>query len=552
VGLIKKYIYFSALLSSVAAPAHAKLTLDERPAAKLIVEEKLTPATDKTFVYCSESNPTTFSPQVAYDTSTFTVVRSVFNRLVDFEQGSTKVIPSLAKSWAMSGDGREITFTLRRDVFFHSMGEFSPTRPLNADDVIYTFERMRNPNHPLHKLGGGNYQYFAAIEMDKIIKSIVKVDAYKVKFVLDRPEAPILANLGMDFASIISQEYAEHLIQKKNIQVFDKKPVGTGPFVFVSFEKNKSVELRRNERYFLGPAKVSSLRFLIFTNAEDRSKNLVSGVCHLVANPRYEDVKALKENSDLKVVSQPGLNIFYIAFNVNREPFKKLEVRQAINHALNKSRYIQAGFQGFAQVAKNPIPPNMWGFNKNIQDFDYNPAKAKQLLKKAGFPNGFSTTYDYMSESRPYNPNGLKVAELMVQDLAQVGITVKLVTYPWTEYLQKAQKREFDMLQMGWTGDNGDPDNFLNVLLSCAGVEGGTNYAGWCDKKFSFLVGRARVTTNIVQRTRFYEQAQVLFREQSPWAPIAHTTVFRAMKKNVSGYRMSPFGVDTFHSVDIK
>ncbi|MEK6553674.1 MAG: ABC transporter substrate-binding protein, partial [Bdellovibrionota bacterium] len=237
---------------------------------------------------------------------------------------------------------------------------------------------------------------------------------------------------------------------------------------------------------------------------------------------------------------------------VNREPFNKLEVRQAVNHALNKLRYIKDGFQGFAQVAKNPIPPNMWGFNKSIVDFDYNPTKAKELLKKAGYAKGFTTTYNYMSESRPYNPNGLKVAELMVQDLAKVGIQVKLVTYPWQEYLQKAQKRDFDMLQMGWTGDNGDPDNFLNVLLSCAGVDGGTNYSGWCDKRFSFLIGRARVTTNIVQRTRFYEEAQVLFRAQSPWSPIAHTTVFRAMKKNVVGYRMSPFGVDTFYTVDLK
>ena len=185
---IKRSLIVSLFLSTTFAiiGASAKPTPEapvapsrtDAPENRLIVEEKATaaiPRGDRNFVYCIEANPTTFSPQVAYDTSTFTVVRGIFNRLVDFEQGSTKVIPSIAKSWSMSGAGRAITFTLRKDVFFHSTGDFSPTRPLNADDVIYTFERMRNQAHPLHKLGGGNYQYYQALEMDKIIKNIVKV-----------------------------------------------------------------------------------------------------------------------------------------------------------------------------------------------------------------------------------------------------------------------------------------------------------------------------------------------------------------------------------------
>ena len=513
---------------------------------------KLDTSGDSKFVYCSEASPTTFSPQIAYDTSTFTVLRGIYNRLVDFEPGSTKVTPSVAKSWSMSGNGLEITFQLRKDIFFHSAHGFEPTRALNADDVIYTFARMRDPKHPLHKVGGGQYQYFQSMEMDKIIKEIVKVDEHKVKFVLSRPEAPLLANLAMDFASLISKEYAEFLITQKKLTQFDQLPIGTGPFVFVSYEKNKRVELRRNGRHAFGSPKISSVHFLILTDAAVRTQQLISGVCDFVANPRYEDLLQLRQNEKLKVISQPGLNIFYLAFNTTREPFQKKEVREAINHALNKTKYIQEGFKGFAQVAKNPMPPNMWGFNKAIVDFDYNPKKAKELLKKAGFANGFKTTFHYMSESRPYNPNGLKVAELMVQDLKVVGIEAQLVTLPWADYLQQAKKRDFNILQMGWTGDNGDPDNFLNVLLSCAGVEGGTNYSGWCDKKFSFLIGRARVTTNVIQRTRFYEEAQKIVREQAPWAPIAHTTVFRAMKKNVSGYRMSPFGVDVLHFVELK
>lgn len=452
----------------------------------------------------------------------------------------------------MSDDGRELTFYLRKDVKFHAAPDFTPTRNLNADDVIYTFDRMRNPTHPYHKQGGANYQYYESMEMNKIIVQIVRVDDYTVRFKLDRPEAPILANLAMEFASITSKEYAEHLIAKKKQPTFDSLPVGTGPFQFVGYDKNKVVHFARFANYFGGPAKIEKLDFVVVLDGSQRAKKLIDGTCDIIASPLYEDIALLKKTPNVKVTSQPGLNIFYLAFNVTKAPFDKPEVRQAISHALNKSSYIQAAFKGFAQVAKNPIPPIMWGFNKTIQDYDYDLTTAKDLMKKAGYAKGFTTSLSYMSESRPYNPNGLQVAQLMAADLAKIGIKLNLVTHPWADYLNKARKHEFDILQMGWTGDNGDPDNFFNVLLSCAGVEGGTNYSGWCDKRFSFLTGRARVTTNIVQRTRFYEEAQKIFKQQAPWVTIAHTTVFRAMKTEVEGYRMSPFGVDTFQSVGYK
>lgn len=506
----------------------------------------------QTFIYCSEAAPSTFSPQLAFDTATFTALRGVYSRLVDFEPGTTKVAPSLARSYKMSSDGRELTFYLRKDVEFHSTADFTPTRPLNADDVIYTFERMRNPEHPYHSRGGGTYQYFASLEMPKIIKDIQRVDDHTVKFVLTRPEAPLLANLAMEFASIVSKEYAEKRLAEKKPDLFDSHPIGTGPFQFKSYEKNKSITYVANEKYFLGPPKIKELKFDITVDPNERVRKLLANECQLIADPRYDTLSKLKSDPNVKVFSQPGLNVFYVAINVGKEPFTNLKVRQAINHALNKQRYVDEVFKGFAQVAKNPIPPNMWGFNKTIQDYDYNPARAKALLTEAGYPNGFEITLHYMSESRPYNPNGKRVAELMAKDLAAVGVKAKLATAPWQEYLGVARQREFDLLQIGWTSDNGDPDNFLNVLLSCAGIEAKTNHAGWCDKRFSFYTGRARVTTNIVQRTRFYEQAQVIFKKEAPWVTVSHSTVFRAARSNVTGYRMSPFGVDHFYFVGLK
>ena len=205
-----------------------------------------------------------------------------------------------------------------------------------------------------------------------------------------------------------------------------------------------------------------------------------------------------------------------------------------------------------AQVAKNPLPPTIWSYNKKIRDYDYNIAKAKKLLAKAGYPNGFETELWTLPVTRPYNPNGKKMGEIMQADLAKIGVKVKLVSYDWPTYLKKSRDGEHQLIQLGWTGDNGDPDNFLHVLLGCSGVKGGSNVARWCDKGFNDLIMKAKLSTNIGKRTTLYKKAQRIFKEKAPWATIAHSTIFRAMAKNVKGYKIDPLGGDIFKEVDLK
>jgi dipeptide transport system substrate-binding protein len=206
---------------------------------------------------------------------------------------------------------------------------------------------------------------------------------------------------------------------------------------------------------------------------------------------------------------------------------------------------------GNGTVAKNPMPPSLWSYNKGVKDYDYNPEKAKQLLKDAGFPNGIEADLWTMPVERPYMPNGKKLGELMQADLAKVGIKVKLVTYDWPVYLEKSKNGEHTMLQMGWNGDNGDPDNFLNVLLSCSAVQAGGNRARWCNKEFDDLVQKARTTTKVAERTKLYMKAQEVFKREAPWVTVAHSVVFKAMSKNVQGYKLDPFGGDYFDQVDL-
>jgi dipeptide transport system substrate-binding protein len=205
-----------------------------------------------------------------------------------------------------------------------------------------------------------------------------------------------------------------------------------------------------------------------------------------------------------------------------------------------------------AIVAKNPIPPTIWSYNNKIEDYDYNPKKSLELLKKAGLEKGFETEIWTLPINRPYNPNGKKMGEMMQADLAKIGIKAKLVTYDWGTYLAKANKGEHQMIQMGWTGDNGDPDNFLNVLLSCQAVKTGSNYARWCNKEFNDLIQNATIAIKKKDRINLYQKAQEVFKKDAPWVTLAHSTVYRAMSPQVKGYKISPLGHDIFTHVFVE
>lgn len=507
----------------------------------------------KTFVYCSEGSPSNFNPQTVTDGPSFNAnSATLFNRLVEFKQGSTEIEAGLAESWVISKDGLKYTFKLRPNVQFHTNFGFTPTRAMNADDVLFSFGRQKDPNHPYHKVGRGSYEYFASMQMGEIIKEIKKIDDMTVEFSLSQKEAPFMANMAMDFASIHSKEYGDFLLAKKAQDKMDMEPVGTGPFVFESYQKDTLIRFKSFDKYWAGQPKIDKLVFAITPDPTVRAQKLKTGECHLMAEPNPADLPALKQASQLKVLDRDGLNVGYLAFNTSKKPFDNPLVRKAILHALNRENYISAVYLGNATLAKNPIPPSMWSHNNDVVDYDYSIEKAKEFLKKAGMPNGFETELWTLPVSRPYNPAGKKMGELMQADLAKVGIKVKLLSYDWPTYLEKSRKGEHQMVQLGWTGDNGDPDNFLNILLGCASVKSGSNVSRWCHKPFNELVQQAKIVTDQKKRSDLYMKAQVVFKDQAPWATLAHGRVFRAMSTKVEGYQIHPFGRDSFAKVELK
>ncbi len=511
-----------------------------------------TAASAQTLVYCSEGSPEGFDPALYTAGTTFDASsRHLYNKLAEFEIGTTNVIPGLAESWEASEDGLEYTFTLRQGVKFHSNDSFTPTRDFNADDVIYSFERQRLDDHPYNQVSGGTWEYFDGMSMPDLVTSIEKIDDHTVKFVLARPEAPFIANMAMDFASILSAEYADAMMDAGTPEMVNQAPIGTGPFSFVAYQKDAVIRYARHDGYWKEPAAIENLVFAITPDASVRYQKLQAGECHVMPYPNPADIQAMKDDPNINVMEQEGLNVGYLAYNSTIPPFDNANVRKALNMAIDKQAIIDVVFQGSGQIAKNPIPPTMWSYNDDIVDDPYDPEAAKAMLEAEGVTD-LSMKVWAMPVQRPYNPNARRMAELIQEDFANIGVEVEIVSYEWGEYLSRSRALDRDgAILLGWTGDNGDPDNFLATLLGCDGREN-SNRAQWCHEPFEELIQQAKITTDQAERTALYEQAQVIFKDQAPWATIAHSVVFMPMRNEVKGYTIDPFGGHPFYGVSLE
>ncbi len=506
----------------------------------------------KTLVYCSEGSPEGFNASLYTAGTTFDASsRQIFDRLVEFEPTDLTIVPGLAESWTISDDGLTYTFKLRAGVTFHSNKNFAPSREFNADDVVYSFERQLLVDHPMHNVSGGQYEYFESMDMPALIQSIDKIDALTVRFTLNRPEAPFLSNLGMDFASIMSREQADAMLAAGTPEKADLEPVGTGPFLLLAYQKDAVIRYKAYPDYWAGRAAIDDLIFAITPDASVRLQKLRAGECHVMAYPNPADVASIRNDPGLMLQEQAGLNIGYLAFNTEKAPFNDKRVRQALNMAVDKQAIIDAVYQGEGMIAKNPFPPTIWSYNESTQDYAYDPEGARRLLAEAGVSN-LETDIWAMPVQRPYNPNARRMAELIQSDWAKVGVSAKPVTFEWGEYLKRSKMGEHQTALLGWTGDNGDPDNFLFTLLSCGAAKNAANRARWCNEDFEALLMQAKSTADIARRTEYYEKAQLIFKEEAPWITIAHSVVFMPMRKEVVGYRIDPFGLHKFYGVDLQ
>jgi len=477
------------------------------------------------------------------DGETFRVTENIYETLVSYEDTNTTVIPGLAESWEISEDGLTYTFKLRQGVKFHDGTDF------NAEAVKFNFDRWMDKSNKYHNPEGFPYynDMFGGYkgDPDHVIKEIKVVDAHTIQFVLNRTQAPFLANLGMSPFAIASPKAIEG-------GKLGDEPVGTGPFKFAGWKRNDIITLEKNPDYWnKGYPKLDKVIFKVIPENTARLTALTSGEIDLMDGLNPDDAEAVKENKDLQLLLRPSMNVGYLAFNTEKKPFDNPKVRQAISHAINKPEMVKAFYSGLGEPATNPMPPSLWGYNDQIKDREYNLDQAKKLLAEAGYPNGFKVQFMAMPVPRPYIPDGKKMAEAIQQDLKKIGIETEIVTMEWATYLEKTRLGEYEMCLLGWNGDNGDPDNFLYTLLDKNTING-NNIPRYSNEEVHQLLLKAQSTSDQKERETLYKKAQELIFNDAPLVPIAHSTPPIAAKAGVTGYQPHPKGSESVEKVDIQ
>lgn len=483
------------------------------------------------FIFARGGDAVSLDPSVVSDSESENVSQSILETLVTFTEGKTTVEPLLATEWTESEDGLTYTFTLQEGIKFHDGTEF------NAEAVVANFERWMNA-----KDGEQFFVYssnFGGVTGDEShnLAAVEVVDEYSVKFTLNHVMPTFLKTLALTPFSISSPAALE-----KYGEDYGSNPVGTGPFIFEEWKRNDRVVLNKNEEYWMdGYPKLDQVIFRTIPDNSSRLNALLSGEVDMVDGLDPGNIEQINADENFQLITRPSLNTGYLGFTVTREPFDDKFVRQALNYAVDKDAMIDAFFAGQAEAAKNPIPPAVEGYNDEIDPYPYDPEKAKELLAEAGYPDGFEMELWAMPVSRPYMPDANKVAEFLQKSFADIGVKAEIVTYEWATYLEKAKKGEADTFILGWTGANGDADDFIYNLWHGNNV-GSLNSTQYSNEELNKVLTEARSIIDQNKRNELYQQAQEIMHEDPPIIPLVHTTPTLAARADITGFDPHPTG----------
>lgn len=519
------------------------------------------PKTQDTFIFGAQGEPVCLDPAIITDGISGRVTNQIFEGLVKFDKDTTNVVPALASKWTTSDDGKTWTFTLQKGVKFHDGTDF------NADAVVKNWDYWANSKNAMHAAqvkAGETFDYyenqFGGFDADSVIAKVEAVDAGTVKFTLSTPQGPFLNNLAM-FVFVMQSPAS---IEKAGTN-YCKTAVGTGPYKLVEWKANESVTLTANADYWDKP-NAAKMKNVIIRNIPNNSARLLAlsaGEVHVIEGLESRDVDAVKNNSKFKLILRPANTTGYVAFNYKVKEFNDPKVRQAFAQAINKDAIVKAFYGGTGMVAKEFQPPALWGYNKSIEDYKYDTAAAKKLLADAGFPNGISqVTFDgkqvpldfwYLPVSRPYFPNGKDIGGAIAADWAKAGINVNQQTVDWATYLNKRTNGQMPLYMLGWTGDNGDPDNFVCYFFCLDAKDTPKAMEGFFqDKEVSDVLKKAAALTVQADRAKLYQQAEQMIRDRVLRVFIANNQPPLALLSNVDGYIANPTSTEFFNTVVVK
>ena len=504
---------------------------------------------DSGFVYCVSGQVNTFNPQKAGSGLIVdTLAAQLYDRLLDVDPYTYRLVPELAESWEVLDNGATYRFHLRNNVQFQTTRWFTPTRALNADDVVFTFERIFDRHHPWHNVNGGAFPYFDSLQFADSVQSVRKLDNHTVEFRLTRPDASFLWHLATHYASVMSAEYADKLTKQDHQELLDRQPVGTGPFQLDEYRAGQYIRLQRHPTFWRGTPLMPQVVVDLGSGGTGRLSKLLTGECDVLAWPAASQLTILRDDPRLRLTLRPGMNIAYLAFNTDKPPLNNPEVRHALSLAINNQRLMQSIYYGTAETAASILPRASWAYDNEAKITEYNPKEARRRLEALGLQK--LTLHLWVpTSSQAWNPSPLKTAELIQADMAQIG--VKVVIVPVEGRFQEARLMDMnhDLTLSGWATDSNDPDSFFRPLLSCAAINSQTNLTHWCNREFDSVLRKALDSQQLASRIDAYDEAQQILARELPVLPLASSLRLQAYRYDMKGLVLSPFGNASFAGV---
>ncbi|WP_312816992.1 ABC transporter substrate-binding protein SapA [Atlantibacter subterraneus] len=501
------------------------------------------------FVYCVSGQVNTFNPQKAGSGLTVdTLAAQLYDRLLDVDPYTYRLVSELADSWEVLDNGATYRFHLRRNVQFQTTAWFTPTRPLNADDVVFSFQRIFDRNNPWHSVNGASYPYFDSLQFADTVKSVRKIGEYSVEFRLAQPDASFLWHLATHYASVMSAEYAGNLTKADRQEMLDREPVGTGPFKLSEYRAGQFIRLARHDSFWRGRPLMPQVVIDLGSGGTGRLSKLLTGECDVLAWPAASQLSILRDDPRLRLTLRPGMNIAYLGFNTNKAPLNNPAVRHALALAINNQRLMQSIYYGTAETAASILPRASWAYDNDAKITEYDPAKAKAQLEALGVQN-LTLQLWVPTSSQAWNPSPLKTAELIQADLAQVGVTVVIVPVEGRFQEARLMDMNHDLTLAGWATDSNDPDSFFRPLLSCAAIRSQSNVAHWCNREFDEVLQKALSSQQLAARIEAYDEAQRMLAKELPVLPLASSLRLQASRYDIKGLVLSPFGNASFAGV---
>jgi len=472
------------------------------------------------------AEPKSLDPQAVTAVNDFRILVNVYDGLTRYKDGTLEVEPSLAESWTISDDGKTYSFKLREGVTFHDGS------PFNAEAVKFNFDRMLDENHPYHDTGPFPLSFFFST-----VEEVIAEDDTTVTFKLSAPYAPFLSNLAYPTGLIVSPEAV-----KKFGKDFGRNPSGTGAYKFGEWEANAKVVVVKNEDYWDGAPDLEALIYRPITDANTRIAEMLSGGLDVMVEVPPDSLQQFKTDDSFKVLEQAGPHVWFLILNAKEAPFDNKAARQAANYAINKKALVENILQGTADVAAGPTPPAFaWAYDESLQPYPYDPEKAKELLKEAGY-NGEEITF-YVTEGGSGMLDPIAMGTAIQADLQAVGMNVKIETYEWNTFLGKVNpglEGKAAMAEMAWMTNDPDTLPFLALRTEAMPDKGGFNSGYYSNPKVDELLEKAREVTDQDERAKLYKEMQEIVQEDAPWVFVANWKQNAVTKASVEDFKLQP------------